>query len=87
MEPQQEKLFWLRKPVVNTLIYILCALCAASILLDLVIHRHEIVSFAEFFGFYGWFGFIACVALVLAAKIMRRVLMRPEDYYDSEDES
>ena len=34
------------------------------------------------FGFYGLFGFVACVALVLIAKQLRRVLMRPEDYYD-----
>ena len=40
------------------------------------------------FGFDGWFffyavyGFVACVALVLAAKVLRRVVMRPEDYYD-----
>ena len=34
------------------------------------------------FGFYGLLGFIACVVLVLAAKQLRKVLMRPEDYYD-----
>jgi hypothetical protein len=34
------------------------------------------------FGFYGWFGFVACVALVLIAKQLRRIVMRPEDYYD-----
>ena len=34
------------------------------------------------YGFYGIFGFVACVALVLIAKQLRRVLMRPEDYYD-----
>ena len=26
--------------------------------------------------------FLACVALVLIAKQLRKVLMRPEDYYD-----
>ena len=34
------------------------------------------------FGFYAFFGFIACVALVLIAKQLRRVLLRREDYYD-----
>ena len=28
------------------------------------------------------YGFVACVALVLAAKLLRRGVMRPEDYYD-----
>ena len=30
------------------------------------------------------FGFVVCVALVLAAKWLRTLLMRPEDYYDAE---
>ena len=50
---------------------------------DLVIHRHEDVWFAEWFGFYAAYGFFACVALVLAAKALRRVLMRDEDFYES----
>ena len=29
--------------------------------------------------------FIACVVLVLIATQMRKVLMRPEDYYDDDD--
>ncbi len=29
-----------------------------------------------------WFGFVACVALVLTAKALRRILRRPEDYYE-----
>ena len=33
-------------------------------------------------GFYAIYGFVACVALVLIAKQLRRVLMRDEDYYD-----
>ncbi len=87
MNPSQESLFWLRRPVVNVMVYCLYAICAASILLELVIHRHEILSFSGIFGFYGIFGFVACVALVLAAKLMRRVLMRPEDYYSREGKS
>ena len=50
---------------------------------DAVIHRHEDFSWAEWFGFYALYGFVACVALVLAAKeVLRRLVMRPEDYYD-----
>ena len=33
-------------------------------------------------GFYAIFGFVACVLLVLAAKQLRKVVMRKEDYYD-----
>ena len=33
-------------------------------------------------GFYAFYGFVACVLLVLAAREMRKILMRREDYYD-----
>ena len=33
-------------------------------------------------GFYCIYGFAACVALVLLATEMRKVIMRDEDYYD-----
>ena len=34
------------------------------------------------FGFYALYGFAACVSLVLLARVMRRLLMRREDYWD-----
>jgi hypothetical protein len=52
------------------------------VIADLIVHRHDAVAFAQWFGFYAAYGFFACVALVLTAKAMRRVLKRPEDYYD-----
>ncbi len=38
-------------------------------------------AFESWPGFFALFGFIACVALVLAAKELRKLLMRSEDYY------
>ena len=72
----------------KVVVWLLSACCGVLLLLDLVIHRHP--SFhagafdqEEWFGYYASYGFVACVLLVLAAKeIMRRVLMRSEDYYD-----
>jgi hypothetical protein len=54
----------------------------ALVLADLLIHRHAETAFDGWFGFYGVYGFVACVALVLAAKLLRRLVMRSEDYYD-----
>jgi hypothetical protein len=34
------------------------------------------------FGFYGAYGFIGSVFLVLVAKQLRKLLKRPEGYYD-----
>ena len=42
---------------------------------------HHGFAFESWPGFYALFGFIACVALVLSAKELRKLLMRPEDYY------
>lgn len=81
MTGDPQGLFFLRPAVVRWIVWLLYCLCAASVLLDVVIHRHEYFGFAGLFGFYAGFGLIACVALVLAAKLMRRVLMRDEDYY------
>lgn len=60
----------------------LVALCAVLGLLDLTYDKHVHYPFEDWFGFYGVYGFISCVALVLIAKELRKVLMRDEDYYD-----
>lgn len=78
------KQYWLDRSENVTKLY--RGLWAIGLLLlagDLVVHRHEEFGWAEWFGFYAVYGFCACVALVLAAKeILRRLVMRPEDYYD-----
>ncbi len=57
-------------------------LCAILVVLDLVIEREEHHGWERFLAFYPFYGFVGIVVLVLIAKLMRRVLMRPEDYYD-----
>ena len=58
------------------------AACALLLALDAVFHRHAGHPWEGAFGFYAGYGFVACVLLVLAAKRLRRVLMRPEDHYE-----
>ena len=58
------------------------ALCIVLVGLELVVHRHAEHPWEGLFAFHALYGFVACVALVLAAKRMRRVLMRREDYYE-----
>lgn len=82
MTPEHRK-YWLDEPRNVTKLYRgLWAIGIALMLLDFVIHRHAEAGFDGVFGFYGFYGFVACVALVLAAKLLRRGVMRPEDYYD-----
>lgn len=43
---------------------------------------HAHYGFERWPGFYGLFGFASFVFIVFAAKALRKVVMRPEDYYD-----
>ena len=84
-EPNQdEKSYWLDQPRnVNKIIYALVAACTAVVLADLFYHKeHTEYAFQSWIGFDAFYGFVCCVFLVLAAKQLRRVLMRDEDYYD-----
>ena len=62
----------------------LCVACVVVFLLDLLglRHEHEEIGGDGLPGFYAVDGFVSSVALVLAAKQLRRILMRKEDYYD-----
>lgn len=46
--------------------------------------EHHGFGFERWPGFYALFGFVACVSLVLAARELRKLVMRPEDYYEGE---
>lgn len=80
---QQEKIWWLdRSENVTKLYRTVWAVGLALVGLDLLVHRHAETAFDGWFGFYGVYGFVACVSLVIAAKGLRRIVMRPEDYYE-----
>ena len=62
-----------------------CVICGALMLADLFYDKHVHFSWEQLIGFNGIYGFVGSVLLVLAAKQLRRVLMRDEDYYDRSD--
>lgn len=75
--------YWLDKPSnVNRLVSWFYGLCGLALVIDPFVHKHGPFQLEHWWGFYGLFGFVACVALVLIAKELRKVLMRSEDYYD-----
>lgn len=77
------KSYWLDDPRnVDRLVWGLYAICALLLAIDWLVHKHGPFPIEHVFGFYGLYGFIACVGLVLAAKALRLILKRPEDYYD-----
>ena len=78
-EPQR----WLDSPRnVNKIVYALYAVSALLLVVDPLIHKHGPFAIEHWWGFYGIYGFVGCVFLVLAAKELRKLVMRGEDYYD-----
>ena len=79
----QKRAYWLDEPRnVNLIVWSLVAVCVLLFFADALYHKHPHFEIEHLFGFYGVYGFFVCVALVLVAKSMRKVLMRSEDYYD-----
>lgn len=68
---------------VRRLLYVLYGVCTFLFAADFLLRRHAQHPWDGWPGFYAVYGFVGCVLLVLVAKLLRRVLKRPEDYYDN----
>lgn len=74
---------WLDRPGhVDLLVRLLVGVSALTVVADLFYHKHGEYGFQESIGFDAIYGFVSCVGLVLAAKGLRLLLMRREDYYE-----
>lgn len=82
------KTYWLdNKKNVDKIWYALVTICAISVLADFFYHKHVAHPIEDFIvGMYGWYGFLGCVFLVLSAKVLRKLLMRSENYYNEADD-
>jgi hypothetical protein len=87
MEEEQtpeEPVRWLDDPAnVKRLLHWFYWACALIVVIDVVYsiwgHKHASEPWAAFYGVYG---FLGCAGLILAAKELRKLVMRKEDYYD-----
>lgn len=80
---RNERTRWLDRPEnVRKIYYAVWISCALLLGVELLIDKHVETAVEHWFGFHGFFSLIACVALVLGAKLLRRVVSRPKDYYD-----
>lgn len=69
---------------------IACAAVAALDILGLIgvgYHRHGALFVEGLPGFYPAWGFVGIVVLIFGARQLRRVVMRPEDYYQRPDDA
>lgn len=74
---------WADKPANQRLIRrILFGACVLLVIADFVVHRHISTDIERVPAFYALYGFVALVGVVMAAKGLRRLVMRDEDYYD-----
>lgn len=77
------KKYWLdRRENVTKVYWAVWIACLLLLLIEPFVYKHGYFDAEHWFGSHGWFGFVACVGLVLAAKALRRLLKRPENYYE-----
>ncbi len=74
---------WADKPqnrrLVRVVLYIACALLVVA---DFLVHRHIYIPAERIPAFYVLYGFVALVGVVMAAKGLRLLVKRDEDYYE-----
>ena len=74
---------WADRPGNRKLIRrVLYAACALLVVADFVVHRHISVGVERVPVFYALYGFVALVGVVMAAKALRLLVRRDEEYYD-----
>jgi len=79
----RERRHWLDDPAnVKKLVYGLLAICAATVLADLFYDKHGEFGVQGWIGFDAGFGFASYVGIVYAGMLVRKLLMRSEDYYE-----
>ncbi|MEM7767811.1 MAG: hypothetical protein AAF253_10025 [Pseudomonadota bacterium] len=85
--PAAKALFgWVEAKSTGTILfYGVIGLAIALFAADLVVDRHDYLSFAETFGFYGFWGFGAFALAVLSGWPLGHLLRRDEDYYGEAD--
>lgn len=78
---------WLDEPAnITRLWYALIGLCVISVICDFFYHKHAEFDVENIPGMYGWWALIACGIMFFGAKLLRMITMRPEDYYDKDDD-
>jgi hypothetical protein len=81
-EPSEQPGMWDEERNRKRLFGVLYAVCAILVVLEFVIHRHIEHPWEHLPEFYPLYGFVGIVLLVLGARVLRRLVMRSEDYYD-----
>ena len=65
----------------NRIFWGLAVFCGLLFLADFTYEKHGHFAVENIPGFFGFYGFVMFTALILAAKLLRVLIRRPEDYY------
>ena len=83
MSVQPESEHWLLRPQTIRWLWItFVVILALTVALQFVIKVKGYFGVDGWFGFGAAFGFLSCIAMVLIAKGLGRLLKRDEDFYD-----
>jgi len=63
---------------------VLLAIGAVLVVLEFIIHRHGEIALEDMPLFPAVYAFVVCVLIVVGGIYLRKIAMRPEDYYDDE---
>ena len=77
----ETKRFLDRPRNVRWLLRVFYLVCVGLLAADWLVDRHVAHAVERLFGFYALYGFVSCWMLVIAAKQLRRMVKRGEDYY------
>lgn len=84
-KPEGERTRFLdRQENVDRLLWGFTVLGLAVLIVDFFFHRHVYHPVEGVWGFYGIFGAVGIVVLVQLAKVLRKLVWRDEDYYESD---
>jgi len=72
----------LRSARANRLFAALVVICFVLLLGDFFYHKEGLVEAENIPGFYGWYALLAGLVLIFAARLVRYLFQRREDYYD-----
>ncbi|RMH21103.1 MAG: hypothetical protein D6696_06595 [Acidobacteria bacterium] len=71
---------------VARLVYALAVACALLLVVDVFSPKHPHLPYEGWEGFFAFAGFFAYLGIVASAKLWRKLVMRPPDYYGDDDD-
>lgn len=87
-ENRREPLFWVSRKAARIALTALHIAAFVAVAVELLwpfpddAHAVERIHALDFPASYAIYGFVSCVLLVLVGRVLRRLVMRDEDYYE-----